>query len=789
MFESSFKQGLTAAEVEKKIHQKQTNKFRANDSKPLAFIIFENTFTLFNVIIFLLAIILSFTKTPQNLLFAFVPIINTIIRIIQELRAKQILKKLSLLYKKTVVAFRDNNKITISDDDIVIDDILFFQAGDQLLIDGIILEGAAEFNESLLTGESQPVNKTVGHQVFAGSYLITGFITIKVTAVGKSIYANKLLTQAKHYAPSYSLLKKDLNLIIKYVTFILLPLGLILTFSQLKSSSTWQEAITGSFTGIIGMIPEGLILLSTLSLISSFISLGKKNIIVQDLYAIETLARIDTLCLDKTGTLTEGKMTVTDLQYFDVHEPPYIDQILCAYSNLPNPNPTQEAIIDYFVTNKMDIIRTPIDIDPLIAFSSSRKWAGFVDKNKQHWVIGAPEKMITQHDDLSLLSPFLQQGKRALALAKVESINKEENTFNSPRLAAIVILADPLKKDVHQTLNYFQNQGVTLRVLSGDAPSTIQAIAQEAGIKNYKKVVDATALPNFTENPKIFRSLVLKNYLFARVTPEQKRDIIHVLQENKCIVAMIGDGVNDILALKEAHCSIAMSNGSSATKSIAQLIIMKDAFASLPSVILQGRKVINNIENVASLYLMKTIFSIGLAILFSFNKSPYPFEPIHLSLIGALTIGIPSFFLTFSPRYSRPTNSFLYNVLIQSLPVAFSIILANFILYLVFQQLQLPVMTFRTLTTLSTLTIGLSHLFHIMHPLNRLKSLLLISLSIAATIPFFFPLLLQLFHFEYLPLRVYPSLFIFSTILAIVSEYCIPKLIKILHLNKKRAFN
>lgn len=643
--------GLTSEEVKERIQ----NGFVNNDSfvktKSIKKIIFDNSFNIFNIVNTILGLMIIISgiiynipliNILKNITFLVVMIINTLISIYQEIYSKLIVDKLSIISKSPVLCIRDNKESFIGVSDIVIDDCLKFRIGSQVVVDSVVISGDAEVNESFITGESKTVFKRKGDKILSGSFIVSGELIVKVVAVGCDNYTSKITASSKKKNKINSELMNSLNFIIKNVSKFIIPIGIIMFIKQYSLlSNDFNNALIRTVASLVMMIPEGLVLLTSSVLAVSVIRLGKVNVLVQELYCIETLARVDTLCLDKTGTLTEGIMEVYDVIKYDNID---VSKILASFSKNLVHNNTLDAIEKKFGNKGVNVSKKE-------EFSSNKKYS-MINYDKMDYYLGAPE-ILFPSIDVSSYSDY-----RVLALGyKMENDSKL-------KLGALILLQDKIRENAKKTLQYFKDQGVDVKIISGDSVQTLVKIGKRLGIDT-KKCIDMRDKTIIDEN-------IVKNTIFGRVSPFQKREIVEKLKATGHIVAMTGDGVNDVLALKEADCSIAIAGGSDAAKAVSRLVLLDSNFDSIPNIVYEGRRTINNITRSASLFLSKTGYAMLFAILYLLINESYPFEPIQISLIGAITIGIPSFVLALEDNDEIVKGTFLKNVLFKSVPVSFT---------------------------------------------------------------------------------------------------------------------
>ena len=703
-YNPNFKSGLSNKQVNERIQKNLINHDTTVPTKSIKRILYENFFTLFNILNLILAIAIFAVGSYKNMLFLFIVIINTAISTIQEIHSKRVVDKLSLMATSKVNVIRDSKKQNISIYELVLDDIVEFNTGNQIPTDSIIQDGEVLVNESFITGEPDSITKKKGDTILSGSYIVSGKCFAKVEHIGVDNYTSKISSGAKYIKKVKSEIMCSLNKIIKVLTFIIIPIGICMFYGQLHVQGvTFQDAVVQSSASIIGMIPEGLVLLTSTVLAISVIKLSKSRVLVQDLYCIETLARVDTLCLDKTGTLTEGFMEVKNFICVNTDKN-NMENILANISKFSeDENSTILAIKNYF-SNISEEFR-PINKIP---FSSDKKWSGICFENKGSYIIGAPEFVLKNDfekyaDDIKKYS----EDYRVLVLAHSKYDFNNKDLPSDIVLLGYVFLLDKIRSDANSTLAFFEKQGVDIKIISGDNPITVSQIAKNVGVKNYDKFIDMSTVSDDID----LKDIVLNYSIFGRVSPTQKQSLIKSLKANGRTVAMTGDGVNDVLALKEADCSVAMANGSDATKNISQLVLLNSDFSAMPKIVAEGRRTINNIQRSASLFLVKTIYSTIFALLFLFIGEQYPFEPIQLSLISVTTIGIPSFMLALEPNKERIKGKFLQNVIAKAFPTAITNVITIFALTILNKFGFIAEEYFSSLCVISTGLSGLALLF------------------------------------------------------------------------------
>lgn len=713
--------GLSNSEVKQRIKEGKVNYDTTTPSKSIKQILVENTCTLFNFINIVLGIAIIVVGSYKNLLFLGVVICNTLISTVQEIRAKKIVDKLSVISSSKAKVIRDGKETEIHIDNIVLDDLIIYELGNQIVADSKIVSGECEVNESFITGEAKTIFKKEGDTLLSGSFIVSGNVKAKVIHVGLDNYTSVISHDAKQMKKEVnSEIMRSLNKIVKYVSIALVPIGLLLLLRQFSiDGNTTQNAVTSVVAALIAMIPEGLILLVSTVLAISVLRLSKYNVLVQDLYSLETLARVDTLCLDKTGTITEGKMEVVDVLPINGHVVNEVDNALEIIStNLNDKNPTFKAINEkYGNTSNVKAIKT-------IPFSSDRKYSGVTLKNESY-VMGAPEFILGDKiNDYSKQIDELSIENRVLVLIKTSAIKKNVLPQNVEPLAFILI-RDKVRKEAVKTLRYFMDNDVDVKVISGDSVSTVRNVAKAVGIE-VNGVFDAREINEETD----LNLVVEENTIFGRVKPDQKRMLISSLKHNGHVVAMTGDGVNDVLALKESDCGVAMNDGADAARNVAEIVLLDSNFDSMPKIVGEGRRTINNVERSATLFLSKTIYASLLALLFLFINYTYPFIPIQMTLINSLTIGIPAFVLALEPNRSRVKGKFFINVISKAIPSGITTVVNILILVFVASILNIPNEQTSTIAVIITAYTAILLIYRISKPLNLLRKSLLILITL-----------------------------------------------------------
>lgn len=707
--------GLTAAQALELEENGYANVAAASNAKTTGQIIRENTLTFFNMVFVILAVLLVIVGSFKDLAFLIIAVINSVIGIVQQLRSRATLEKLNLIAEGRVKVVRDGQLGTVPLHKLVREDIAELAAGDQIPADGPILTGQVTVNEALITGEADPITKNPGDELLSGSFVISGRCRARMDRVGADSYASQLALEAKaDRGAAKSGMMRSLDRLIKVIGFALIPIGAALFCNEyLVLEKTFASAVSSTVAALIGMIPEGLYLLTSVALAVSVMRLAQKKTLVHEMSAIETLARVDVLCVDKTGTITCPEMSVQELVCLDEEAYPQdkLESILCSFYRAAQPdNDTARAMADRF---SGPALYSAVKVIP---FTSANKWSAVTFANGESFVVGAPEFILgSDYEALKpITAPYQAEGCRVLLIGHCTAAPTPEALIGSVEAVALAVLANPIRPEAAATFEYFAQQGVAVKVISGDNPETVSSVAQRAGIVGAEKFIDASYL-----NEGVDYAQAVRDYtVFGRVTPDQKRKLVKALQRAGHTVAMTGDGVNDVLALKDADCGIAMASGSEAASQVAELVLLDSDFSALPSVVQEGRRVINNIQRSAALYLVKNIMSFFLSIITALAAFPYPFVGIQMTLISAITIGVPSFVLALEPNHELVKGSFMKNVLRRALPGG----LTNIVL-IVGIELFTVAFTFEhtTLSTLATVQmgfVGLLVLYHISKPLD-----------------------------------------------------------------------
>lgn len=710
--------GLTSAEAEQRKAEDKVNTASTVKTKSIKRIFIDNICTVFNGINVLLFILLMLVGSYKNLLFIGVVLFNTVIGIVQEIRSKKSVDKLTILTESKLSVLRDGEIVELSKDELVLDDIILLSRGNQVPADCILVDGECSANESLLTGESDLIAKKLGDELLSASFIASGNCKCRVNRVGADSYAAKINNEAKYIKKNDSQILKAFKTIINICSIIIFPVGILMfVIKYFVQQQMFNDTVISTVGALVGMIPGGMILLTSTVLAVSVIRLAKKKVLVNEMYCIETLARVDVICLDKTGTLTAEIMNVHDTIPLDCEK----DEIMTALSSIAHVdevNATAEAVHAY----AKDI--EPLQCKHFTPFSSETKWSGGEFSNGRTYIMGAAEFVFSDKEKYAKVYQAIDEVKdtvRILVLAKSVNPLTDKTLPDDLIPMALILIKDQLRDNVQETVNYFKEQGVTLKVISGDSVKTVQNIAKDCDIKGAENAVDMSTVTTDEELAEVAE----RCNVFGRVTPAQKKKLLIALKEKGHKVAMTGDGVNDVLALKEADCSVAMAAGSEAARNVSQLVLVNNDFACMPQVVAEGRRSINNIERSSSLYLVKTMYSILLSLFFLFSHHIYPFEPIQLSLIGALTVGFPSFVLALQPNKNIVRGNFTYNIITRAAPAAICIALNIIVTALLSDPLGLSHAELSTMAVYTTSLIGLMLIVRLCIPFNALRGAML----------------------------------------------------------------
>ena len=728
--------GLTSGEVAARVASGLVNTVPEAPTRTIGQIVRANVLAPINLVVGILAALVIVAGSPKDALFAGVIVANSVIGVVQELRAKRVLDALSVINAPRAHAVRDGQVVELHVHELVRDDIVELRAGTQVVADGIIVEhDHLEVDESLLTGESDPLTKTDGDGMLSGSAVIAGTGRMMVTKVGAENYAARLAEEARRFTLVNSKLRHDINRIVAAVGYLIIPLGLLLASSQFfRRDEGWRESVISTVAGLIGMVPEGLVLLTSVAFAVGVVRLASARCLVQELPAIEVLARVDVLCADKTGTITEGSLAVSGVEVLGGAGEERVAAVLGAFGHLdPDPNATSVAVGEF------QRIAPDWTMTARVPFSSGRKWGSMSFAESGCWVLGAPENILRSEfsgDLRETVEAHATRGRRVLLLASAD--DARDSGLDGVVPEALVLLEDIVRADAPATLAYFAEQGVTVKVISGDNHVTVGAVARRAGLDPSLSTVDATTLP--PDDTPEFAAAVAEGTVFGRVTPHQKRAMVRALQAQGHTVAMTGDGVNDVLALKDADCGIAMASGSEATRGVAQLVLLDSNFSAMPRVVAEGRRVINNIERVASLFLAKTTYSVVLSLFTGVFAFAYPLRPIHLSLLSWFTIGVPAFFLALETNDARVRPGFLRRVLGSSVPAGLVIAIATMAVFSVAQlDPGIDHDHARSVAVMVAGAVALMNLYRIARPLNRLRAALVATMSSLFALAFLLP--------------------------------------------------
>ncbi len=723
-------EGLSSDDVARRISDGRTNDVPNPTSRTISQIIKANVFTPFNLLLGILLAIILAVGEYRDALFGFVLVGNALIGIVQEVRSKRSLDALAVLNAPQSTVRRDGVDLSVASKDVVLDEIIVLMLGDQIVVDGEVLESTnLEIDESLLTGEAEPVDKATNENVMSGSFVVAGSGIMRATAVGADSYAFRLSSEARRFSLVKSELRTGINRVIAIIGWMMIPVALILVSSQLATHDGFVPAVQGSVAGLVAMVPEGLVLLTSIAFAVGATRLASKKVLTQELAAIEGLARVDTICLDKTGTLTEGSLSLSTVEHLGSQTTSTVDPglVLAAIGASDNhPNPSLAAVVAEYPDGP------GWTLSDSIAFSSARKWSAAQFAEHGSWYLGAPDILLdhaasnaTLDSARTRMEHYASQGQRVLLLAASPSGLNGEIPPNGLEPIALVVLDEQLREAAPQTISYFGEQGIAVKVISGDSPVTVGAVATRCGVPGADEPIDARTLP---EDQEALADVLEKHSVFGRVTPQQKRAMVHALQSRGHIVAMTGDGVNDTLALKDADVGIAMGSGSAAARAVARFVLLANDFSVFPSVVNEGRRVIANVERVANLFLTKTFYAVVLAIVVGLGRFPFPFLPRHFTIISALTIGIPGFVLALSQNNRRAISGFLRRVLRFAIPAGVIAATATLVAYLIERNADVPLDQARTVAVITLFTIAIWVLAILCRPMSWWKYLLVIAM-------------------------------------------------------------
>lgn len=770
-FEVSAKQGLSAEQVQKRIDEHLTNKVENKNVKTYKSIFFGNIFTFFNLLCFIVAGALIAVGAWTNLLFLAIILCNIVIGIIQEIRAKKTIEKISLVSAPTATVMRDGHKQDISVDEVVMDDVILFTTGKQICADCKVLEGEVEVNESLLTGESVAIKKRKGDILYSGSFISSGKCTAVVDRVGEFSYTAKLSAKAKEYKKAKSELLRSLNLIIRCIGIIIVPLAILMFYNNYNELGIISATIKQTAGSIIGMIPAGMFLLTSVALAVGVVKLATKRTLVQDLYSIEMLARTDVLCLDKTGTITDGTMKVNSVIQLNNVNHTINDIMGSMLTALEDNNQTSRALATHFGYSK------EFTKDVVLPFSSARKLSAVTFRNGETYAFGAPEFVYKEKNVEvdKLVKQYAQKGFRVILLVKCDGKIENDKLSAKRKPVAIIVIEDHIREDAAATLQWFKDNAVQVKIISGDNPITVSEVSKRVGVENAERFISLEGL-----NEQQVVEAAEKYTVFGRVSPEQKMILVKALKNKGHKVAMTGDGVNDILALKEADCSIAMASGSEATRNVSHLVLLDSNFASMPSVVAEGRRVINNIQKSSSLFLMKTFFTMFLSIFCLIMRTEYPFNTLQILLLEYFVIGIPSFFLSLQPNKDPIQGKFLSNLICNSLPGAI-IFTINVIACFFIDRLVGTGGQFVTMASLLVTFSGLLVLFKLCKPFDIYRTFLYCAVIALCAVAL---MIVPWSFFEYVSLNLQNSLFVLCLV-----QFSYPLYANIVNLVNKIRFS
>jgi cation-transporting P-type ATPase E len=720
--------GLSSKEVAERVALGRTNASGQHTSRSFGEILRANLLTRFNFLLGALLVVILAVGHPQDALFGIVLVTNALIGIVQEVRAKRTLDRLAVLNAPRATVVRDGTTQEVPLEAVVLDDLVILRTGDQVVADGAIVEASGlQLDESLLTGESEPVDKEPGARALSGSFVVAGSGSDRATAVGKDSYAHQLTAEARQFTRVRSELIEGINRLLRYVTWAIPPAAALLLFSQFHAGVDWREALTGTVAGLVAMVPQGLVLLTSIAFAVAAVTLARRKLLVQELPAVEGLARVDVVCCDKTGTLTDGTISFDHAVRLDKAAP--VEQALSALAADENRNATLTALAAAF-SGRSDWVRTGS-----VPFSSARKWSAASFAGHGSWILGAPEVVLElrEPDVLAQATTLADTGLRVLVLARSDTALEGEHLPTNLQAVALVVFAERVREDAPAALAYFAQQGVAVKVLSGDNPHTVGAVAARVGLAGADMPYDARELP---EDLDAVGRLLEERSVFGRVTPRQKQLMVKALQARGHTIAMVGAGVNDALALKLADTGVAMGSGAPATRAVAQLVLLDGRFSSLPGVVAEGRRVTANIERVANLFITKTVWATLLAVAVGITLVPYLFLPRQLSIIDTFSIGVPAFFLALAPNLRRYVPGFVGRVLRFTIPAGIAVAIPAFAAFWLARAHDLPLTQQRTAATIVTMMVGLGVLVILALPLTWRRGLL-VALMIAGFVLLF----------------------------------------------------
>ena len=734
--------GLSAAEVADRVARGEVNGVPARSSRSVTDILRGNLLTFFNALLGSLFVVIMIVGPPQDALFGIVLVVNTLIGVVEEVRAKRTLDRLAILSAPKARVVRDGAVADLPVNAVVLDDLLVIGPGDQVVVDAVVVSGTGlEVDESLLTGESEPVVKRPDDRLLSGSFVVAGSGRCRAVQVGESTYAAALAAEARRFSLARSELRVGINRILRSVTWVLVPLGALLFASQLGVHTSVASALRAAVGGVVAMVPEGLVLLTSVAFAVAVTRLTRDRVLVQELAAVETLARVDIVCVDKTGTLTEGRLEVSEVEVLDAGAD-VARGLPALVSADASANATGRAIAAFYDDRSIDSAEwQPTGTVP---FSSARKWSAASFANGTTWLLGAPDVLLADGEPLlERVHAAAAEGRRMVLVATADGPAFADAALPALHPAALVTLHERLRPDAAETLAYFAAQGVDVKVISGDHPSTVASVARRLGLAGHGPPVDARSLP---EGREALAAVMDEHSIFGRVTPAQKRGMVAALQSRGHVVAMTGDGVNDVLALKDADLGVAMGSGSAASRAVAQVVLLDSTFAVLPKVLGEGRRVIANIERVAQLFLTKTVYATLLAFAVGVGNMPFPFLPRHLTLVASLTIGTPAFFLSLAPNARRARPHFVRRVLRFAVPAGIIAAATTFGLYeMALDRTDVSRTQAQTMATLVLVSLGLWVLTLLARPLTPWRAALVATMAGGAALTVALPWLRSFF--------------------------------------------
>lgn len=760
---SKKKTGLTQEEIQARIDAQQVNDYVSDSSKSTKDIIKDNVFTLFNLLNVIIAICLALVGAYSNMFFMAIIILNVSIGTFQEIRAKNLVAKLSIMNEAEVHVYRESELVLVPTNQLVLGDIVKLSAGEQVPSDMIVLEGHVEVNESLLTGESDLIKKSEDSDLMSGSYVTSGQCIAEVVHVGKDNYAMKIAEEAKIHKPIMSELVTSIRKVAKFTSYIIVPIGLILFLEAFfLREAGLKTSVVSSAGALLGMLPKGMVLLISIALATAVAKLASKKVLVQDMYSVETLAHVDVLCLDKTGTITQGNMVITDVIELDSSSGVSVLPLMETYVyHSTDNNLTMQAIRHHYGAKKH------YEMTEVLSFSSDRKWGAMRLEGVGTVVIGAPERLVSEEDIPTSVLVAQEEGSRVLLIGLNRDYCDMEEAATQITPIAILVIEDAIRENANETLAYLDQEGVELKVISGDNPVTVSNVARRAGLKHYERFIDLSTIHTEEGTKK-----VVDDYsVFGRVSPQQKKWLVQALREKKHVVAMTGDGVNDIPAMKEADCSIAMAEGDNATRQMANLVLLNSDFTTLPDVLFEGRRVVNNVTKVASIFFIKTIYSLVLSLICIITAFGFPFIPIQITLLDLAIEGYPTFFLSFESDKRKVTTKFLPTALRRALPNAILVILNVVTVHIISQKIGLNAVDTTTLMYYMLIAVSSMAVIKTCLPFNPMRVFLAVTTTVGTFVAaMLFKSLLEISWLTSTTLPIFVVLVLISIVLKLVLD-------------------